>query len=80
MCVQMISKIQGVEETIGYEFDKKSILWEALQAAGSGVTNIDGRPLTDGNKRLALLGDAIVDVALIEQWYAGLEPKGEPTC
>ena len=80
MSVQMIGKIQGVEETIGYEFNNRSILWEALQAAGSGVTAVDGRPLMDGNKRLALLGDAIIDVALIEQWYAGLEPKGEPAC
>ena len=76
MSIQMTDKIQGVENAIGYQFDDQAVLWEALQAAGSGVTSINGRPLTDGNKRLALLGDAIVNVALIEDWYEGSAPKG----
>ncbi len=77
MSVQMAAKIQGVEDTILYYFNNSDILWEALQAAGSGVTSIGGRPLMDGNKRLAILGDAVLNVALIEEWYAGMEPKGE---
>ncbi len=77
MSTQMAAKIQGVEDTILYYFNNSDILWEALQAAGSGVTSVGGRPLMDGNRRLAILGDAVLNVALIKEWYAGMEPKGE---
>ena len=68
--------VQGVEEAIAYQFNDPTILWEALQAAGSSVFIINGRRLIDGNKRLALLGDAILKVALVEDWYSGVEPRG----
>lgn len=74
----MAIQLQGVEGVIGYQFNHPDILWEALQAAGSGVHFIGGRLMTDGNKRLALLGDAIINVALIEDWYAGMDPRGVP--
>ena len=80
MSIQMTGKIQGVENAINYQFNDHALVWEALQAAGSGVTSINGRPLTDGNKRLALLGDAIMNVALVEDWYEGLAPKGCIQC
>ena len=57
---EMSEKIEGVEIIIGYDFQDPLILWEALQAAGSGVTSAGTRRFPDGNKRLAILGNKIL--------------------
>ena len=77
MSTQVDIHLQGVEDVLSYQFNDRNILWEALQAASSRVVSIGGRVLTDGNKRLAMLGDAIVNVALIEEWYASGQSKGK---
>ena len=68
--------VQGVEATIGYHFIESLILWEALQATGNGISSVGTRSFADGNMRLALVGDAILKVALLEEWYAGPESRG----
>ena len=73
----MATMCQGAENVIGYTFNDRDIFWEALQAAGSGVTRIGGRPILAGNKRLAMLGDAIAQVVLLEEWYASVETQGK---
>ncbi|KAF4631132.1 hypothetical protein G7Y89_g7000 [Cudoniella acicularis] len=60
--------VPQVEELIGYKFNNKKYCWEALQAKGT-----NGYLL--GNKRLALLGDAILRYRLIKAWY----PTGSST-
>ena len=72
----MADMLYNVESKIGYHFIDPSILWEALQAAGSNVRQIGARRLPDGKKRLALLGDAVLKLALLAEWYDGEEPKG----
>jgi len=71
--------ILGVESTIGCKFKDSSIVWEAMQAAGSGVFLIGDRRIPDGNKRLAVVGDTILKLALVEEWYNGGEPRGNET-
>lgn len=73
----MTAKIEGVQDIIDYTFGNPLLLWEALQAAGSPVYSIGQRRLFDGNKRLAVLGDIVLDLALAEPWYQGTEPRGE---
>ncbi|KAJ5736994.1 uncharacterized protein N7483_002119 [Penicillium malachiteum] len=51
------AKIQAVEKILQYEFQGKRLLEQALEAAGS--TN---RP--EGNKRLAQLGDATLQLSI----------------
>ena len=68
--------VQGVEAAINYHFTEPLILWEALQATGNGISSGGTRSFADGNKRLALVGDAILKVALLEEWYAGTESRG----
>ncbi|KAL8809819.1 MAG: hypothetical protein Q9200_003085 [Gallowayella weberi] len=49
----MNSAVEGVEATIGYKFDDRFLLWEALQAAGSYVSLTGGagnRKFPNGNK------------------------------
>ena len=69
-----------VEEKLGYPFQNPEILWEALQAPGSIGGNLPGRDLTDGNKRLALLGDAALKLVLLKRWYREGGSRGESSC
>ncbi|KAI1356878.1 ribonuclease III domain-containing protein [Xylaria sp. FL0043] len=52
-------KISVAQQILNYEFQNEDLLWEALQAPGSNVTMLSGRVLTQGNKCLAALGDAV---------------------
>ena len=74
--MDLTNAVQGVEATIDYHFTEPQILWEALQATGNGISFGGTRSFADGNKRLALVGDAILKVALLEEWYAGIESRG----
>ena len=61
---------------IGYTFADPIILWEALQAAGSGITWAGTRHFPDGNKRLAVLGDTILQLVLVNDWYDTAYDRG----
>jgi hypothetical protein len=70
-------RLTGVENQINYKFNDQNCLWEALQAPGSGVLSVGTRRLTsEGNKRLALKGDAAIRYALVGRWYATGRPRG----
>ena len=73
---QMSTMTRGVETIIGYNFSDPLILWEALQAAGSGVTSAGIRRFPDGNKRLAVLGDTILKLVLVGHWYDSAGVRG----
>lgn len=59
----------GVQTIIAYDFTNTSILWEALQAPGALPLSPEGRNFSNGNKRLALLGDAGLKFVLLKEWY-----------
>ncbi|KAG4427505.1 hypothetical protein IFR05_017012 [Cadophora sp. M221] len=65
-----------LQRKLGYVFVDSSILLEALQAAGNGVSQIGGRKITDGNKRLAMLGDSVLQLALLDDWFVGGDSRG----
>lgn len=69
--------IAPVETIIGYQFTDPSKLWEALQAPGSPVSSINGRRITEGNKRLAMIGDSVLKLALVSKWYSGDGSRGK---
>lgn len=68
--------LQAVQDIIGYQFREQLILWEAMQAAGSNVRFAGGREFVDGNKRLAVIGDTVLQLVLAEQWYSGGTSRG----
>lgn len=72
---QMPNITRAVEGIIGYRFSDRLILWEALQAAGSPVTSAGTRRFPDGNKRLAVLGDAVLKLVLVAEWYDGADVR-----
>jgi len=75
-------KLERVEAIIGYHPQKPQefYLWEALQVAGSGHTRIVGRSAYDGNKRLAIVGDTAMALALARPWYKKDETLGSSSC
>ena len=77
MAAQMATYVSGVEKIIGHQFADRHKLWEALQAAGSPVRFIGARSIPDGQKRLAMIGDSVLKLALIGHWYLGNEARGE---
>ena len=84
----MAPTIRKVQSRIGYNFKKAPYLWEALQAPGSVVRSgeIEGagteyhsvgfQRFPDGNRRLAVLGDAVLRLAIVEDWYKGDTVRG----
>ena len=63
----MYNMTREVQSMIGHNFGGPLILWEALQAAGSGVSSAETISFPDGNKRLAVRGDTIVKLELMEE-------------
>lgn len=68
--------VEGCQAVLGYDFNDSDLLWEALQAAGSPVFAVGGRYLPDGNKRLALLGDTVLKLVLVREWYTSGRDRG----
>lgn len=64
-------KLERAEALIGYHLQKpeEGYLWEALQVAGSGQCRTTGRSAYDGNKRLAIVGDTAMTLAIARPWY-----------
>ena len=58
------------------QFNNALLLTEALQVAGSVFNFVNGRTVTDGNKRLALLGDCVLKLALLDTWYPQGDTRG----
>ena len=61
---------QEIETVIGYRFAQRHFLDEALLAAGSSIARKDVHGPADGNKRLALVGDAALQMAMLDSWYS----------
>lgn len=61
------------QNILGHDFQDTSLLWEALQVAGSGIYMVQGRNgqrlIPVGNKRLAVYGDAAIANALSRSWF-----------
>lgn len=62
-------KLTAIEARLKYAFRDRSLLWEALQAAGSGVTRIGRRNVNEGKYCLAVVGDSALDFVLAGQWF-----------
>ena len=86
--LRMTPTIRTAQNKIGYRFKNPQYLWEALQAPGSIVRSgeVQGAGTTyhskgfegfpDGNRRLAVVGDAALRLAIVEDWYKGDTVRG----
>lgn len=62
MASQRDVKVAKAEDIIHYVFGNAELLWEALQAAGSNTMHT----YPEGNKRLAMIGDAVLKTVILE--------------
>ncbi|KAJ5871959.1 uncharacterized protein N7529_004312 [Penicillium soppii] len=65
-------RIRAVEHIIDYEFHDKALLEKALGAAGATAD-------PEGNKRIALVGDAVLRLAHHDSCYQDQASTGEMT-
>lgn len=65
---QKEATIEAVESLIQYKFKDSELVWEALHTFTSS---------SDANKRLAVIGDSVLQLALAEEWYKGGTSRGE---
>lgn len=64
-----------VEDIIHYDFNNRSILYEALRSAGALA--LTGRAhRSDGNKDLAQVGDAVLQLILVMDGYEAKGSRG----
>ena len=61
--------VEAVQRIVGYKFKNHQLLWEAFQAPGLTDT-AEFKSLPDGNRRLALVGDAALKLALVREMYS----------
>lgn len=73
----MMDAKKTLEQDIGYVFNSKDLLEEALLAAGASNSSkeIDGPK--QGNKRLALVGDAVLRLVVLDEWYPSCTATGK---
>ncbi|KAL2058320.1 hypothetical protein ABVK25_001046 [Lepraria finkii] len=83
----MTPTVRKLQNILGYKFNNAQYLWEAVQAPGSIIRSgeISGagtirhsagwQRFPDGNRRLAVLGDTVLKLALVEDWYKGDEVR-----
>ncbi|KAL1798166.1 hypothetical protein ACET3X_002203 [Alternaria dauci] len=71
--------IKSIEETVGYVFRNKPLCAEALQMKEPHCPLlIDGvLHLVNKNRDLELVGDAVLDEALVKKWYEARDYLGE---
>ena len=60
---------QAIEKIINFSFTQPQLLEEAFQAAGTSesANGIEGNK--DGNKRLALVSNALIRLLILDKWY-----------
>ncbi|KAI0863049.1 ribonuclease III domain-containing protein [Xylaria cubensis] len=63
------TKINMAQQILNYKFQNEDLLWEALQAPASDVAMLNGRKLTQGNKGLAGVGDAVISLVIKSDCY-----------
>ena len=69
--------IRAVESLIQYKFHNTDLLWEALHSRQIRIDSCGAAVPPDGNKRLAIIGDAVMQLALAEDWYKGVGSRGK---
>ncbi len=78
MAPPVLTELFACEAIIGYGFQDQLLLWEALQADGSPICSTDAPRYQEGNKRLAVLGEAALNLLLASKWYPTMRDTGTP--
>lgn len=63
-------------EILRYAFQNEELLWEALQAYGSGVYFVNQHLLRQGNRSLSTIGGAVIELAVTHRCYREQKTPG----
>lgn len=67
--------LKSLQSRLQYSFNNANLLEEAMTAAGAAVSDPNTDGPVSGNKRLALIGDAVLRLSVLDEWY----PNGGST-
>ena len=72
-----MSYYESLQRQLHYTFHDTHLLEEAFIADGAVNTrnDLDGPP--SGNKRLALIGDAVLQLSVLDEWFPSGDTTGE---
>jgi dsRNA-specific ribonuclease len=70
MATYKADALADAQMMISYNFTNTELCWEALQAKAAGG-------YAEGNKRLALVGDAVLRLLIIKSWYTTGDRTGK---
>lgn len=72
-----LNKTHACEQLLGYQFREPLLLWEALQV-GYATESLPQMPrYVEGNKRLAIVGDRVLELLVAIKWYPTWGNRGE---
>lgn len=71
-----MADINLFQQRLDYHFKNSALLEEAFRAAGASVSRADIEGPKDGNKRLALVGDAALRLAVLDEWFEDVTDIG----
>lgn len=69
--------LESLQAELQYHFNNANLLEEALTAAGAAVSDLEVNGPVSGNKRLALIGDAVLRLSVLDEWYPGGGSTGQ---
>jgi len=77
--IHIETKAREVEESIGYTFSDRRIAVEAVQMAAPQIALIHNGAFLglNNNKRLSVLGDAVLAKVLCGAWFDARNPNGK---
>ena len=61
---------KSIDDIINYHFRSEELRNEATLAAGASVSDVNIHGIAQGNKVLALIGDALIRLVIVDQGYA----------
>ena len=72
-----MSYYESLQDQLHYAFHDTHLLEEAFIADGAVISrnDLDGPP--SGNKRLALIGDAVLRLSVLDEWFLSGGTTGE---
>jgi ribonuclease-3 len=64
-----MTTLNSIQDRVDYHFHDSTLLKEAFLASGASVSSVDIEGPVKGNKRLALVSDAVLRLAVLDEWF-----------
>jgi ribonuclease-3 len=71
-----MNSFASIKNNLRYHFQDPALLQEALLAAGATENRAEIEGPKQGNKRLALVGDAALRLAVLDKWFQNKASTG----